>query len=129
MGGTLHSTMGASMAQYSQLTGAGASAFPGLDESMSVGLESIESEFDRANRMAEAEHAAKRARMKAARRAERRPKPVTIPWRLLDELEGEKRKFQRCSHTLRTHNAHTRILHSTCQTRHPLYLLLPPHSS
>ena len=87
-------SMGDSLAM-SQMTGIGgeASSFHAQDAE-SIAL-SVESEFEHANRMAEQQYLEKKAAQKKARRMARRPKPVSIPWRLLDELEAEKRKFQK----------------------------------
>ena len=86
-------SMGDSLAM-SQMTGIGGDASFHAQDAESVAL-SVESEFEHANRMAEQQYQEKKAAQKKARRMARRPKPVSIPWRLLDELEAEKRKFQK----------------------------------
>ena len=70
----------------------------GDEDDISMGIESLgslASEVSRQNRKFEEEQEKAFNSRKKERRTNRRPKPVSIPWKLLDELEGERRKFDR----------------------------------
>ena len=72
-----------------------AGQLPPLDDVDDISIGSLASEVSRQNRKFEEDQRNAFNARKKERRANRRPKPVSIPWKLLDELEGERRRFDR----------------------------------
>ena len=85
---------------HAQLQGRGHPVQYGVSFADDIGIDSaemdsVESEIERANREYEHQEWLKREKRKKERRDNKRPGKVSIPWRLLDELEGEKIRFQK----------------------------------